>query len=212
MLLQQILNVMKVSRRWLLALLYSSAIALSPLSQATSPTRSTTANATPSAASGSAAAVTQIAAVDNAGFTSLVDTEGNPIAEDGLPIGEGKWTLVMLWATSCHVCKEQKPKLSVFHDEHKNIDAQVYGIALDGHGAIARVKNYMKDHNVSFPTFIGEPDSVLQQYQVLTENSFRGTPTYLLFDPSGELKGNNAGAITMDALVRFMERHKVASR
>lgn len=143
----------------------------------------------------------------NAGFSSLLDVYGNLIADGALPVGQGKWTLVMLWATNCHVCKEQKPKLSAFHDKNKDLNAQVYGIALDGHRSLKKVNRFMAANKVTFPTFVGEANAIMRQYQVLTSSSFRGTPTYLLFDPDGVLKGNNPGAITMDALTRFIERH-----
>ena len=43
--------------------------------------------------------------------------------------GGGKWLLVMIWATDCHICHQQKPLISDFHDKHQNSDAEVLGIA-----------------------------------------------------------------------------------
>ena len=37
--------------------------------------------------------------------------------------GDGRWLLVMLWATTCHICEMQKPDISAFHDKHKDTDA-----------------------------------------------------------------------------------------
>jgi len=171
---------------------------------------------TAAGSTGPSAKVTSDATVvptqSDAGFTSLLDMEGNPAAEGALRIGQGQWTLVMIWATNCHVCKEQKPKLSVFHEKHKDRDARVVGIALDGKRGLTRVAAFMKKLNVKFPTFVGNPPSVMEQYMVLTEQRFRGTPTYLLFDPQGKLMGNNPGPITIAALERFIDRHSVAGR
>ena len=43
-------------------------------------------------------------------------------------------------------------------------------------------------------------------YEVITEESFRGTPTFLLFTPEGELIGNMPGKLSINALESFIER------
>jgi len=121
-------------------------------------------------------------------------------------VGGGKWLLVMLWATDCHICKQQKPEISRFHDKHKDHDAEVLGIALDGMGAVDRVKSYLDDHQPSFPNYVGEIAIVASHYLVLTEESLRGTPTYLLFNPDGELVGNNPGPLSIEAIEQFISR------
>ena len=121
-------------------------------------------------------------------------------------VGGGKWLLVMLWATDCHICKQQKPEMSRFHDKHKDTDAEVLGIALDGMGAVDEVKSYLEHHKPSFPNYVGEIAIVASHYLVLTEESLRGTPTYLLFNPDGELVGNNPGPLSVEALEQFISK------
>lgn len=121
-------------------------------------------------------------------------------------VGGGKWLLVMLWATDCHICKQQKPEMSRFHDKHKDTDAEVLGIALDGMGAVDEVKSYLEDHKPSFPNYVGEIAIVASHYLVLTEENLRGTPTYLLFNPDGELVGNNPGPLSVEALEQFISK------
>lgn len=139
-------------------------------------------------------------------FSGLVTIDGVSSPE-GPEIGEGKWTLIMIWATNCHICREQKPQISAFHDARKHVDAAVYGIALDGAGKLSKVKEYLALYKVTFPTFVGDMMRVMKDYEKLTGESFGGTPTYLLFSPSGVLKGNNPGPITVSALDRFIDRH-----
>lgn len=120
--------------------------------------------------------------------------------------GNGKWLLVMLWSTSCHICEMQKPDISDFHSRHKDTDAEVLGIALDGMEGIEAVKKNMQEHKTSFPSLVGNIMIVASHYQGMTEESLRGTPTYLLFDPQGELVGNNPGPLRTEAIEAFMER------
>lgn len=120
--------------------------------------------------------------------------------------GDGRWLLVMLWATTCHICEMQKPEISAFHDEHKDTDAHVLGIALDGMERLDAIKANMENHKTSFPSLVGNIAIVASHYQYLTEESLRGTPTYLLFNPEGELVGNNPGPLSVDAIEKFMAR------
>jgi len=121
-------------------------------------------------------------------------------------IGNGKWTLVMLWAVDCHICHEQKPEISRFHNEHKDIDAHVVGISLDGLANVKRVNDYIADNDVSFPNYVGNVAIIASNYFAMTEESFRGTPTYLLFNPEGELLGNNPGPLRVAAIEEFIAR------
>lgn len=139
-------------------------------------------------------------------FDGLIDLQGQRLATPPA-IGEGQWTLVMIWATDCHICKQQKPVISAFHDAHKDTDANVFGIALDGRQGLGEVNEYLEEHAVSFPNFVGDYPSVAIGYQKLTEESLIGTPTYLLFNPEGELKGNNPGPIGVEAIEKFIAKH-----
>jgi peroxiredoxin len=120
--------------------------------------------------------------------------------------GNGKWLLVMLWSTSCHICEEQKPSISEFHEAHREVDAEVLGIAIDGMASIDEIKNNIERHPTSFPSLVGEIVIVASHYQGMTQESLRGTPTYLLFDPEGNLVGNNPGPLRVEAIEQFMAR------
>lgn len=133
-------------------------------------------------------------------------------AEDGTQVtlddltGQGKWTLVMIWATNCHICHIQKPEISAFHDKHKDLNAHVVGIALDGVDQVEAVNNYIRENEVSFPSYVGNVAIIASHYFGMTEENLRGTPTYLLFNPEGELLGNNPGQLSVEAIESFMAR------
>lgn len=139
-------------------------------------------------------------------FGPLLALDGSPSTEP-LPIGQGQWTLLMIWASDCHVCRAQKPVISAFHDAHRDSDAQVVGLALDGPEGLDAVNAYLKQHQASFPNRVGELSAIAATYTALTEEPLRGTPTYLLFDPDGELVGNNPGPLSVAALESFIARH-----
>lgn len=120
--------------------------------------------------------------------------------------GNGKWLLVMLWATDCHICHQQKPEISAFYNRHKDTDAVVMGIALDGMDKVDEVREYLAVNKPSFPNYVGNIAIIASHYQGLTDESLRGTPTYLLFGPGGELLGNNPGPLSVDAIEKFMAR------
>ncbi len=142
----------------------------------------------------------------NAGMEVQSVKDGEVVDLDNM-IGQGKWTLVMLWATNCHICHEQKPKISAFHNEHKDSDAHVVGIALDGIERVDAVNAYLDKNKPSFPNYVGNIAIIASHYMALTEESLRGTPTYLLFNPEGELLGNNPGPLSVEAIEKFMARN-----
>ena len=120
--------------------------------------------------------------------------------------GNGKWTLVMFWATNCHICRLQKPDMSAFHNKHKDDKAEVIGIALDGPGAMDAVNRYIEETKPSFPSYVADSLIISSYYFTMTEDNLRGTPTYLLFNPEGELLGNNPGMLSIEAIESFIER------
>lgn len=118
--------------------------------------------------------------------------------------GKGKWTIVMLWASDCHVCNQEVHQYVKFHKEHKNKDASVLGISLDGQEKKSDAKDFMKRHDVNFPNLIGEPMGVSSIYRELTGEGFRGTPTFLIFSPQGKLRAQQVGAVPTDLIEQFM--------
>lgn len=110
-------------------------------------------------------------------------------------VGNGRWTLVMFWSTDCIPCEEQKPMIEAFHSDHHDKDAQVVGIALDGMQNIGGIQKLVDHHSPSYPNLVVFSDVFHRQYQELTGKSFRATPTYMLYDPSGAVAGVRAGKI-----------------
>jgi len=144
----------------------------------------------------------------NAPFPDLYTIDGATVSDEA-DVGNGKWTLVMIWQVQCHICHAMKPLLSDFHDRHKDSDAQVYGVALDGIEKLDEVKQYMKDHKVSFPTFIGDAGLIGINFAMNAQESFKGTPTYMLFDPNGHFRAVDEGYLDIDSLERFITKKPI---
>ena len=117
---------------------------------------------------------------------------------------DGRWLIVMLWASDCHVCNQEAHEYVKFHSAHANKDAQMLGISLDGKSTKAEAEKFIQKHKVNFPNLIGEPEMVAQMYQNLTGNAWVGTPTFLVYGPDGELRAQQVGAVPTSVIESFM--------
>jgi peroxiredoxin len=137
---------------------------------------------------------------------SLQHFDGKPGAIDDYA-GKGKWLVVMIWASDCHVCNEEVENYDFFHDAHKNKDAAVLGISIDGQAKIQDAREFVARHQVSFPNLIGEPGDVAQMFYELTGVTWVGTPTFLIYKPSGKLVVQQIGAVPVDLIESFIKRN-----
>ncbi|MFK7816866.1 MAG: TlpA family protein disulfide reductase [Gammaproteobacteria bacterium] len=117
-----------------------------------------------------------------------------------------KWTLVMLWTTNCGICQREYPIMSEFHDKHKDTTAKVIGVSLDGYSNLDTITEHINDMPMTFDNLIGEIAVVAFNYESATEESLRGTPTFLMFNPEGQLVGHNPGPVKPEALEKFISK------
>ncbi len=144
------------------------------------------------------------AKTDDMPFLDLMDTSGES-ADFEAAFNNGKWTLVKIWQANCHVCGEQAPVISAAHEERD--DFTVVGISVDGRGNLAGANRFIDRHGPTYPNFVGELAIVAVNYQLLTEEAFRGTPSYLLFNPNNKLMAAQAGLISKEALFGFIDKN-----
>jgi len=119
---------------------------------------------------------------------------------------QDKWTLVMLWTTDCGICQREYPVMSEFHDKHKDVDAKVIGVSLDGYSKLDTITEHIDEMSMTFDNLIGEITVVAFNYESATEEALRGTPTFLMFNPEGQLVGHNPGPVKPEALEKFISR------
>ena len=119
---------------------------------------------------------------------------------------KGKWLVVMLWASDCHVCNQEAAEYVKFHQKHASKDALMLGVSLDGKEKFSDAKNFIKKHQLNFPNLIAEPENVAKIYTKLTGDQWIGTPTFLVYNPNGELLGAQVGAVPTTVIEGFIER------
>jgi len=116
----------------------------------------------------------------------------------------GKWLIVMIWASDCEICKHEAGSYQQFHDRHREVDARVLGITLDGSARKDDALAFVDQHKLKFDNLIGEPEVVMGYFQLLTGSRWVGTPTFLVFGPDGELMAKQAGAVPTDLIEQFI--------
>ncbi len=138
-----------------------------------------------------------------AAFYPLEDFAGQTRTVDEFA-GQGRWLVVMIWASDCHICNEEVPEYMAFHDAHNDKDASVLGLSMDGDTRHKEAEAFIDRHLVNFPSLIGEPQTVMSLYRHLTGESLAGTPAFLVYDPKGELAAKQVGAVPVKVIEDFI--------
>ncbi|GMR07016.1 MAG: hypothetical protein BMS9Abin26_0018 [Gammaproteobacteria bacterium] len=132
------------------------------------------------------------------------DFNGNPASVDDY-LSKDKWTVVMFWASDCHICNEEIAQYVNFSREHSDKDARVLGISLDGDAKLADAREFVKRHKVDFPNLIGEAEDVASFYMSSSQQAFAGTPSFFIYSPAGELRIAQVGAVPAELIAKFIE-------
>lgn len=127
-------------------------------------------------------------------------------------VGKGKWTVVMLWETTCGICKQQEPEYAAFHERHKADFAEVIGVAIDGTDQLELIQNYVDQNTLPYPILLADKDNLRDAYFKATDEQFRGTPTYLLFSPEGKLVANQPGMLPASSIEFYIEEKLAGNR
>lgn len=146
--------------------------------------------------------------VTSCNVLALSDMQGNEKRFTDM-LSKDKWTVFEVWASDCPACPD-----AVFY--MKNLKkryghkVELIGISVDGdHGdkGKAMAQAFMKKHQLTFPTLLSrtvEVDNFLYGY----EEDLYGTPSVLIFNPAGELRGIEVGAIISQDVIDFIEQEE----
>lgn len=136
---------------------------------------------------------------------TLQDFDGHPEKLADF-VGHGKWSVVMIWAHDCIVCNREAHNYQAFYKKHKSTDAEMLGISMDGINGKSEAKAFIKRHHLTFPNLIGEPEEVAGIFEDLTGANWRGTPTFLIYNPRGELSAQQIGAVPVSLIEQFIQK------
>ena len=118
-------------------------------------------------------------------------------------IGQGKWTIVVLWAHDCGICAREIHHMSTFHEKHREQDAVVLGVSLDGQEYVEQARQFVSRHKLPFLNLLAEPDEgVIMQFG---GGRFVGTPTHYFYDPSGRIVGRKIGPLKGEDVEDFIK-------
>lgn len=137
--------------------------------------------------------------------TIFTDFNGQPRSIESFA-GNGKWLVVMIWAHDCPICDQEAESYAMFHEAHKDKDATVLGVSIDGAAHKADAQAFIDRHGLPFPNIIGEPQPAMLYYMMQTQSQFRGTPTIMVYDPNGQLVAAQAGAVPTDIIEKFIAK------
>lgn len=113
----------------------------------------------------------------------------------------GKWVLVNFWATWCPPCLKEIPDLIALHDQHKNKDLVVIGIATD-YDNPKRIADFVRDRRISYPVVLGNDAIVAQIGRV------EGLPMTYLYNPQGKIVAYNVGSLTKKEIEDYIGAKK----
>ncbi len=133
------------------------------------------------------------------------DLDGKPQRLEDFT-GDGNWRVVMIWAADCHICNTEAQSYGEFHRAQSGKGIGILGISMDGAENRAAARQFVQRHDLPFPNLIAEPEMVSLFYAAMTQESLRGTPTFLVYDPGGKLVAAQAGAVTVEAIEKFIAR------
>ncbi|MCG6870736.1 MAG: TlpA family protein disulfide reductase [Gammaproteobacteria bacterium] len=117
-------------------------------------------------------------------------------------VGKGRWVVVTIWAHDCPICNAEIYQMDFFHSEHRDRDAVVLGVSLDGMAHRDEAANFVERHGLEFSNLLVEPQE--QLLRSFGGGRIFGTPTFLVYDPEGRLRAKQDGPVTQEVLEHFI--------
>ena len=139
---------------------------------------------------------------------TLYDFEGGPRTLDEY-VGKGKWLVLTVWASDCAICEREIPELVAFHNAHRDKDATVLGISVDGPGRKDEARAFIQRHKISFPNLLDGGRAFKAVYLRETGRPwFGGTPMNLVYAPDGKLAARRIGPLAKAEIEAFIEKER----
>ena len=107
---------------------------------------------------------------------SLPSVEGNDVK---LSDFQGKVVFLNFWATWCPYCRMERPGLQALFNAYKDQEFVIVSVSIDQSG-IDTVKQYVGEHEITFPNLHDQTSEVAGEYGV------RGVPSTFFVNTEGK--------------------------
>lgn len=147
--------------------------------------------------------LTSLFSASFAGQGTIIQPAGkiNSALEDQLE--DGRYELVMFWATYCHTCKKDFVALGEFIEENPNIPLTLVGVVVDGVDEISKTEELVEKNDLNYAHILTDYDVANEFHMQVTDRQLMGTPSYILYDKENKLVGVNPNSIDIEALELF---------
>lgn len=123
--------------------------------------------------------------------------------------GDGKWTVLEVWASDCHACRQHMPEMVKFNGKMDNV--RLLGVALDGQPGKKQAQAMIDEYGIPFKTILSNPIELNAWMELNAKESLVGTPTFMIFDPEGKLTAIQAGILPIASLENFIHSRSTTS-
>ena len=137
------------------------------------------------------------------GQQTFGDFEGQPATIEQFFNGE-RWLVVVIWSFMCPICKKELPAYADLADRQQSKGLMVIGLSIDGHVGFGDAWALLEELGNDFESLIGEADEVAEFYLSHSRQPFQGTPSIMIFNPSGILVAFQAGPVSVDSIEAFI--------
>jgi peroxiredoxin len=138
------------------------------------------------------------------------DFAGKPQSIDAYR-SPGQWLVLMIWASDCHVCNMEAEAYAHLHEEQKDRNLRLLGLSIDG-ADVAAARDFVSNHDLPFPSLIGDVAAVAQYYTRVSGRAFMGTPSFVIFRPDGTAAASQAGAVPPEVITEYVDSQSGPTR
>ncbi|MDH3452379.1 MAG: TlpA family protein disulfide reductase [Gammaproteobacteria bacterium] len=124
--------------------------------------------------------------------------------------GKGKWVVLKIWVSDCEICNQEAHQYVDFHEFHRDTDAVMLGLSLDGDDRAAAL-DFIERHEIPYPNLLTDYATGAGWYTSVTDRPWIGTPTFLVYDPSGTLRAQQVGAVPTSLIEQFIADNSTAN-
>jgi thiol-disulfide isomerase/thioredoxin len=126
-------------------------------------------------------------------------------AEEAEAQTNGQPTLVHFWSVSCHICKENMPRVAEWRDKFSDQGLRVVAVHMPRYEADTdreSVRQAIADYNIVEACAVDNEHKLKDAFQ----NEQGYVPAYYLFDAQGKLKSFAAGERGLDMVNAALNR------